>query len=95
MNLNPNEYLFNYAYQVSNLELAYDESYVNHRIQDQLKKGILHYVTDGVKITKNVQPYVTEYRASVYVIDPDVFWQLVKQEAIKMSRYLNPRGNFE
>lgn len=92
MNLNLNEYLFNYAYQVSNLSIAYDGSYVECRIKDQLEHGITHYIADAIKITKDVKPYVTEFRASVYVIDPDAFWQIVQHEATKMSRYMNPRG---
>lgn len=88
---NLNQYLFNYARSVDNLQIKCASYDIDRWIRDDLYKGLTSYVAEGIKVHTHKQEYSTEYRASVYVINPHDFWRIVQEEAIRMNRYMGGR----
>lgn len=88
---NVNQYLFNYGRSVDNLCVSASDYEIDRWIRDDLYKGLTSYIAEGIKVQTHKREYSTEYRASVYVINPDDFWRIVQEEAIRMNRYMGGR----
>lgn len=87
-----NDCLFHCSRTISNHQIEADGNYVKAWVRDDIIRGLSDYVYDQAKIVEHKDRHCTEYRASVYVINPDDFWRIVQEEALRMNMYMGGRA---
>ena len=87
--LRPEDTRFGASVTVSSLELSTQQHNIEHRIYAELRMKLADAIVHK-KIEKAVREFTTEYRVVVHVLSDEHLFELIQQEAHRLSRYLNP-----
>lgn len=74
------------AVTVDKTTLKLEGRHIN-RILSQLREQLCEEIA-RVKLTSQEDMYSTTFRAEVVVLNPDDFWRIVHEEAIRISSYM-------
>lgn len=78
------------AVTVDKTTLKLEGRHIN-RILDQLRQQLCAEIA-RVKLTSQEDMHSTTFRAEVVVLNPDDFWRIVQEEALRLSSYFSSGG---
>lgn len=81
----PEKSLLAVNHTVSNLALSADPGRVRHDVLMRMREHALHLIAESDKVEEQRGGYSTQFRISVYVLNPDDLHRIVQEEAMQLG----------